>query len=528
MFLSAENHAADEIKSGICLKVFAGENFKNGHRRLRKTNFMANEVDFDALSRKTNESGGAMEDLNRLFGAAYALPKWIFIARGVIPNINPYIASRADYENGQQMIRAFTDSARLARFAKENNLTDADGSTQMLEVPSNEIVTYLEQFIKHGVYGVWFNSDTGSDGFSIPLKQLRPIKEHLAKLQTTAAAPKASMETVMVIINDGLMLPSGFYKASSYACNLFCLVPTSWTEADKLKAAYLEKFYEKMFGATWRAGNDDGSRYVVDYSFTKVLAPEEVKDTVWTTLANDEKNHYWYFVGFGNGEIAAASAQDFQREFDLSRQAPAAPQKSNLENWGFGVAPGGSVDLDLVTSDGSQIFFAAQMPKKSSLERWGFFVSPDLNDASNFRIFSPGSVKLNSSLVPFYAAIILCLRDYQGSGDFKFIFNFAPEAVKDLTENITGNEHGKYFRVRKFQYHPPNEVADVATIDSNEMRHVQTGASLSMSFALLKFPGCATDAFYFGMQGNRAEVERLLSAITPALEAAEFVAEKPK
>ena len=80
------------------------------------------------------------------------------------------------------MIRAFTDSVRLQHFAKENNLTAPDGSAQMLEIPVKGAVEYLEQFIKYGVHGVWFNSDTVSDGYFIPLAQLRPIKEHLAKI----------------------------------------------------------------------------------------------------------------------------------------------------------------------------------------------------------------------------------------------------------------------------------------------------------------------------------------------------------
>ena len=128
---------------------------------------MINEVDFESLARKANESGGAMEDLNMIFAAAYALEKCFFIGRGEIPNISLYIASKADYENGQQMIRAFTDTKCLVRFTKDNNLTDPDGTTQFIDMPTNETIEYLERFIKHDVYGVWFNSDTESDGFSI-------------------------------------------------------------------------------------------------------------------------------------------------------------------------------------------------------------------------------------------------------------------------------------------------------------------------------------------------------------------------
>jgi hypothetical protein len=463
-----------------------------------KINFMTNQTNFDALSRKANESGGATEDFNKIFGAAFALFKWHFIARGELPNVNPYIAANADYANGQQMIRAFTDAVRLQRFAKENNLTQADGSTQMLEVPTSGIVDYLEQFIQHGVFGIWFNSDSQSDGFFIPLKQLRPIKEHLAKIsaanQTIPQNSAAPMETVAVIINDGLMLPSGFFKASTYACNFYCLVPRDWTENSEMKKDFLESFYERFYGARWRAGNDNGSRYMVDFAFTKVLSGEDLKAADWTMVKNNEKNHYWFYV-VENGVIKSAEPQEFQRAFDAAKQTPAAnaaaPKSSNAENWGLGVTAEGSPDLRL-------------------------------------KFFEPGTINHDVSILPFVAAIQLLVRDYQGAGDFAFIFNFIPEAMQDVSEKMLGNEHGTYLRVRNFKYQAPNnngEKAEVVTVDSNQMRHVQTGATLQLSFALLKISGQQA-AFYYGFEGNRGEVFKLIAAVKPKLDDAGFVAEK--
>lgn len=148
---------------------------------------MENEINFDALARKAMQSGGAAEDIENLSKQIFALPKWHFIARGEFPEVNPYVASNADYADGQPMIRAFTDTNRLQRFAKENNLTKADGSTLMLDIPIDEIVDYLEKFIAHGVHGIWFNSDSGSEGFFFPLAQLRPIKEQLEKMNSETA-----------------------------------------------------------------------------------------------------------------------------------------------------------------------------------------------------------------------------------------------------------------------------------------------------------------------------------------------------
>jgi hypothetical protein len=143
---------------------------------------MTNEVDFDALARKANETD-AMKDLDDLFGHAFALREWHFISRGQLPDVHPYVASNAQVAGGQYMIRAFTDTERLLRFARENSLMEKDATGEenvlILSIPTDKIVDYLEQFTSQGVYGIWFNSDTKSDGFFLPLKQLRPVKEHL-------------------------------------------------------------------------------------------------------------------------------------------------------------------------------------------------------------------------------------------------------------------------------------------------------------------------------------------------------------
>ncbi len=139
-------------------------------------------ADFDALSRAVTKSD-ALEDLEKLYGEAFKLREWYFVARGKFPEMRPYIASNKGVAGGRHMVRAFTDTDRLFRFARENGLTEGgnagDESALILSIPTDKIVDYLEQFIQQGAYGVWFNSDSKSDGFYVPLKQLRPIKEHL-------------------------------------------------------------------------------------------------------------------------------------------------------------------------------------------------------------------------------------------------------------------------------------------------------------------------------------------------------------
>lgn len=283
---------------------------------------MANEIDFDALARKANESGGAIEDLNRLFGAAFALEKWHFISRGELPQVNPYIASNAAIAGGQQMVRAFTDTGRLQRFARENNLIDAAGNILTLDIPTSGIVEYLEQFIPYGVGGIWFNSDSESDGFFLPLQQLRAVKTHLEKLnQTQKTTKKPNLETTIIIVKDGLLLPSGFISQATYTCNLFCRVPPDWLENGKIKSEFLEKIYKKVYGDNWRTGNSDGSRYVVLDSYSEVFPPETVKNAQWSGTENTKENQYWFYIANENNEIKSVTAEDFQADINAAFQS---------------------------------------------------------------------------------------------------------------------------------------------------------------------------------------------------------------
>lgn len=162
-----------------------GTKGKTSTETVNTTSDETNEADFDALALKVNGTN-AVKDLDNLYRPVFALKEWHFIARGQFPNVRPYIASNPDIANGQPMIRAFTDTDRLYRFARENKLltNELSGKQEdalVLSIPTDKIIDYLEQFTSKGVYGIWFNSDTESEGFFVPLKQLRPIKQHLEK-----------------------------------------------------------------------------------------------------------------------------------------------------------------------------------------------------------------------------------------------------------------------------------------------------------------------------------------------------------
>lgn len=273
---------------------------------------MDDQINFDALAQKANETS-SMEDLNALFGAVFDLPEWNFISRGELPKVFPYVTSNAEIADNQPMVRAFTDSDRLMRFARENNLTEADGSCKILTMPTANIAEYLEKLIPLGAFGVWFNSDSQSEGFFIPIKQLRPIKEHLAKLNSLQ---KSAFETGILIIKDGLGFPSGFVSDAKYTLNIFFRVPASWASGGKLTEQAQEKIFGFLYGENWRMGNDDGSFYVVRDSYSNVFDEETVRNTKWEGTIDTHENHYRFYIASEGGAIKSVKEEEFQAHID--------------------------------------------------------------------------------------------------------------------------------------------------------------------------------------------------------------------
>ncbi len=463
---------ADENKKGN-----ASSGAANGEKAI------AGGIDFDELSRRANAPNAPTDALNKLFGAAFALENWEFIARGELPNINPYVAARADVAGGQQMIRAFTDSNRLQRFAKENNLTDASGATQILSIPTEGIVEYLEQFITYGVHGVWFNSDTTSDGFFIPIKQLRPVKEHLAKLN---ASKSATIKTFLVKAQDGLMLPSGFVSPATYTCNFYARLPLDFFDGEKLKENRLEKLYEKVYGKTWRNGNEDGSRYVVINSSSKILGSEDLRTINFSGLKTTEENQFWFYAADETGNLESLTAEEFQAKVDAEIQSAdtetARKRQDNLANFGMSETLDGGFDL-------------------------------------NLSINKVGAVNFDATIAPFYEAIVPLLKDFQGSDEFVTLLRFEPGGKSDEVENIAENSHGAYLQIRRFLYlNPKNGVRiGVNSIHSNYLRRVQTNAELIVSIELCKNLDNQTAVLYHAFQGPKTDVLNLMAAIQPVL-----------
>jgi len=480
---SAQNSAVpiDEKKSENDSQINAAqEKDFSADTDIKEKSAVSNGVEFDELSEKAMATN-AMKDLNALFGAAFALEKWHFIARGELPDVYPYVASNPAAADNQPMIRAFTDADRLMRFARENNLTEADGSAKILTIPTDNIIPYLEGFISQGAFGVWFNSDSESKDFFIPIKQLQPIKDHLAKMNPPA---KTEFTTLILTITDGLMFELGAVKKSDYNCNFFCWIPRNWTEDLQLKNEYLEKLYAQFYGANWRSGNSDGSRYVVLEANSAVISPERMQGTDWSVVQNNELNKYWFYIGETGGTFKNVTVDEFKANFDAHFKAEAREKQDNAANFGVSETSDGDFDLNLTVN----------------------------------RV---GAVSFDTSIAPFYEAIVPILKDFQGTGEFLTLLRFEESGKSQEVENIASNSHGSYLQIRRFLYlNPKNGVRiGVNSIHSNHLRHVQTNAELILSFELCKNLETQTGVFYHAFQGPKSEVLKLSAAIQPILEA---------
>ena len=116
---------------------------------------------------------------------------------------------------------------------------------------------------------------------------------------------------VEITLKDGLMLPSGFVAPAAYSCVIFCRVAPDWIDGDQVQAAKLETVFENLYGEGWRAGNDDGSRYVVREVKARVLTEEEEQTAPWQGASNNSEYHYWFFHVSATGELQKVEASDF-------------------------------------------------------------------------------------------------------------------------------------------------------------------------------------------------------------------------
>ncbi len=120
-----------------------------------------------------------MDNKSRLWSALFSLEQWHFIARGEFPNVTPYVAANEAIANGEYLIKAFTDTAKLGFYAKECGLIGPDGQVTILSLPVATILPVMASFIELGVWGIHFNGDSGSEGVFSPMGNLPQIRQYL-------------------------------------------------------------------------------------------------------------------------------------------------------------------------------------------------------------------------------------------------------------------------------------------------------------------------------------------------------------
>lgn len=141
--------------------------------------------DFDRLSREGVAPQAPRSATDALFAATYALPQWFFIARGDPGRERPYVARNPLIQQGAPMVKAFTDTRRLLRFAREVGLLDdgqCDADLPILCVPTPEVLPLLASLQSSGVTHIHFNADHASDGYYLPLVQMPIVHRHLRGL----------------------------------------------------------------------------------------------------------------------------------------------------------------------------------------------------------------------------------------------------------------------------------------------------------------------------------------------------------
>ena len=81
------------------------------------------------------------------------------------------------------------------------------------------------------------------------------------------------------------MSSDNVFTSSSRTCCCFCRLPTTWTEAERVKNLVPEKLFEIVYRETWDTKKPlEDSRYIVPQPKSKVYSREEAANLHWKTL----------------------------------------------------------------------------------------------------------------------------------------------------------------------------------------------------------------------------------------------------
>lgn len=126
---------------------------------------------------------------------------------------------------------------------------------------------------------------------------------------------RAMKRLFAIVISDGLELPGGFVAPGPKSLILYALVPADWGQGDHpdsaedwpegiaLKREGFELICQALYGAAWRHGNDDGSRYVI----RSVEARAHNRARAWVPQTSPNFQYHWFIAGADGVRVSDAA-----------------------------------------------------------------------------------------------------------------------------------------------------------------------------------------------------------------------------
>lgn len=270
-------------------------------------------TDFNSLARMAKKSDD-LNDWNALFSALFALPEWVTIGCGQLPNFYPYAAP--PNVGGEPWVRIFTDVERVRRFVRETNLADKNISWIIGYIPTAKVFKDVGNHPLPNIAGVWVNCDSRSESFLIPIDKLRPLTENYCIEKMDREQP---VITIRVIVQEALRLPEENIRETPYKVTFYCRVPANWLENNQLKPEFWKEIGEQIFGKNWDAELLSAAQYFIKNFQTHILADEWVKNYNWNQIERGD-DLFYFFIGYENGEARKISAQEFQKNVNADFQ----------------------------------------------------------------------------------------------------------------------------------------------------------------------------------------------------------------
>lgn len=136
------------------------------------------------------------------------------------------------------------------------------------------------------------------------------------KNELMQAARKKTRQTLQVVVQEALVLPTKNVLDTDYKSNFFCRVPGEWIENEQLKAEIWHKMEIQVFGESWQAETFPGAYYIIKTSETKIFGDAPVKSQNWGDIVNTNDNLYYFFIVSEHGNVRKVTAHEFQADID--------------------------------------------------------------------------------------------------------------------------------------------------------------------------------------------------------------------